>query len=129
MQVRHALTLALAATSTSLWRADQTMPDKHNNPNGILLPRRWQHGAGLAALLGLQLLLPACATDPSAGRALFDRQCSQCHHAGAAALKTPAARVPELLGSGTIRPHRFKLDDTQLRDIAAYLEEVQASGH
>ena len=77
------------------------------------------------ALLGVQTLLPACA-DPSAGRALFEQQCQQCHRAGASALRTPVADIPAKLKSGSIRPHRFQLSDNQLRDLEAYLTEIKA---
>ena len=107
------------------------MPDKHNNQAGITIPGRRQRILNICALLALQTLLPACAEsggDTSTGRTLFEGQCRQCHRGGAATLKTPAAKVPMLLRDGTVRAHRFHLDDTQLRDLAAYLTEVKAGG-
>lgn len=80
-----------------------------------------------ALALAVQSLLPACA-DTGAGRELFDQQCSQCHRGGPSTLRTPAAQVADLLQQGNIRPHRFSLSDSQLRDLDSYLKEAQADG-
>ncbi len=80
----------------------------------------------MASVLASQVALTACA-DPIAGRNLFDQQCSVCHRSGAGALRTPAAEIPALLQSGSIRTHRFQLSDGQLKDLEAYLAEVQAA--
>lgn len=101
-----------------VWMKEHDMPDNTNNT-------RIRRRLIVASVLASQAALTACA-DPSAGRTLFDEQCSVCHRAGASALHTSAAEIPDLLQSGSIRPHRFQLSDGQLRDLEAYLAEVQA---
>lgn len=81
----------------------------------------------LAGLLAGPLLLPVHA-DTTAGRLLFERQCSDCHRAGPGALRTPVAQIPALLKAGTVRRHRFSLTEDQLQELAAYLTGIKADG-
>jgi mono/diheme cytochrome c family protein len=107
------------------------MPDKHNSLIKKIIFKQSRRELGGCAVLALPFVLSACADnsgDVSAGRVLFEGQCQGCHRSGAATLKTPVAKVPALLRGGSIRTHRFHLDDTQLRDLEAYLTEVKAGG-
>jgi hypothetical protein len=46
-----------------------------------------------------------------------------CHDPRPATLKTPADKVPDLLRSGTIRSHRFTLEDADMQALVDYLKE------
>lgn len=96
------------------------MPETLTNNPGW---RRWV--VTCVALGGLQSLVPAGA---GPGQALFERQCQPCHRGGPATLDTPASDIATVLRGGTIRPHRFQLDDNQLRELQDYLTEVKADG-
>jgi mono/diheme cytochrome c family protein len=79
----------------------------------------------LRACLFLFLALPfaAFAADPAKGQVVFQNTCVRCHAAGPTSLQTPSEQVRALLKSGRIKPHRFQLDETDLEDLVAYLDE------
>jgi hydrogenase small subunit len=57
------------------------------------------------------------------GAAVYDSNCVYCHDPRPATLKTPADKVPDLLRSGTIRSHRFTLEDADMQALVDYLKE------
>ena len=57
------------------------------------------------------------------GAAVYDSNCVYCHDPHPATLKTPADKVPDLLRSGTIRSHRFTLEDADMQALVDYLKE------
>ena len=80
----------------------------------------------LLAALGLGLAGPAAAQDATHGKALFEANCSRCHHDGAASFQTPLAELPAFLASRSVRAHRFKLTEAEVQDIAACLAAMKA---
>jgi hydrogenase small subunit len=57
------------------------------------------------------------------GAAVYDGNCVYCHETNPAKLKTPPQDVPALLRSGSIRSHRFTLDDGDMQALVNYLKE------
>jgi mono/diheme cytochrome c family protein len=67
----------------------------------------------------------ACAGDaPGAGRALFENNCKCCHGTPPNFMTRPD-ELADFLRAGTVRLHRFTLDDRELEQLAAYLESLQ----
>lgn len=62
------------------------------------------------------------AGDSPAGAAVYDSRCVYCHDADPAKLKTEPERVADLLRAGSIRAHRFSLDDAEMRALVDYLK-------
>ena len=75
----------------------------------------------LLLMLGTGLTLPALAQDAARGSALFQTQCSRCHRDGAAAMQTPLTELPTFLVGKSVRVHRFRLSETEVQDVIAYL--------
>lgn len=90
-------------------------------------PYRRSRVVYLAALCGIQILLPACA-DPAAGERLFADQCSRCHRGAITSLAASPEQLADKLRAGTVRSHRFELSDAQIRDLAAHLAALRAAG-
>jgi hydrogenase small subunit len=59
------------------------------------------------------------------GAAVYDSHCVYCHDADPAKLKTAPDRITELLDSGTVRAHRFKLEADETRALIEYLKETR----
>lgn len=81
----------------------------------------------VGALLILLLAFPfaALAADTVQGRILYQSTCARCHRADQGQLQTPPARIPEVLRTSRINPHRFTLTDTELDNLVEYLESVE----
>lgn len=86
--------------------------------------RHWTYRVGLGLLMTWAAAV--CPADVSTGRTLFDNTCMRCHRSGPAGFDTPVEAMPDVLGSGTIRAHRFQLSDSQLQALVEYL--TQAAG-
>ena len=71
------------------------------------------------------LLLASPTVNGNEGEKLFQQHCSHCHHS-ATAIKTSPDKIMPLLTSGTIRPHRFNLDDDTLESIITYIQQVKS---
>lgn len=65
----------------------------------------------------------AAASAKQRGAAVYDGNCIYCHDADPAKLATPPDEVPALLRSGSVRAHRFSLDDADMQALLEYLKE------
>ncbi|MHB1353834.1 MAG: c-type cytochrome [Thiobacillus sp.] len=81
----------------------------------------------LLPMLCTGLILPALAQDAARGSVLFQTQCSRCHRDGAAAMRTPATELQTFLADKSVRAHRFRLSETEVQDVIAYLASERAT--
>lgn len=75
-----------------------------------------------ATLLTGSLIFPGSQALASGSDRLFEQHCSRCHRT-ATQFKTPPNEIASLLKAGTIRQHRFTLDDETIQTIVDYLQE------
>ncbi|MGW8248720.1 MAG: c-type cytochrome [Acidiferrobacterales bacterium] len=64
------------------------------------------------------------ANEISAGQAIFDRLCVNCHRTPAL-IKTPTPELQSRLSSGAIQQHRFQLSDDELVQVIEYIKSVR----
>ena len=64
------------------------------------------------------------ANEISAGKAIFDRLCANCHQTPTS-IKTSTAELKTRLSSGSIRQHRFQLSDDELVQVTEYIKSVR----
>ena len=76
-------------------------------------------------ILTTLLLLISFTANSAEGDKLFQQYCARCHQT-ATAIKTSPDEIMPLLKSGTIRPHRFSIDDDTLEAIVSYIKQVNS---
>lgn len=59
------------------------------------------------------------------GERLYQQHCSRCHQS-ASRLPVAPGKVADVLQSGTIRQHRFSLDDAALQSIVEYIKQQKS---
>lgn len=106
------------ACATLKWNGGTSNPIESGHPCiGCAEPGFWDHGSFYAQTT------PAAGAE--SGRALYEGNCVYCHGGEPAKLSTPPDGVPELLRSGSVRAHRFELDDADLRALVEFLKEAK----
>jgi len=55
----------------------------------------------------------------------FQQNCSRCH-SSAANFKTPPEKIMTLLQSGSVRQHRFSLDEQTMQNIIRYIQQQES---
>jgi len=78
----------------------------------------------LTPLFCLGFMVTSPSVTASEGERQFQQHCSRCHQSPRQ-LETPADQIFNMLKSGSIRLHRFELDDETIRHIVAYISEQQ----
>lgn len=76
-------------------------------------------------LLGTSMILINQTASASEGASDFQQNCTRCHRS-AAQFKTPPEQIDSLLKSGSIRQHRFNLDEKTIQDIIAYIKQQKS---
>jgi hydrogenase small subunit len=112
------------ACATLKWNGGVSFPIESGHPClGCSEPGFWDRGSFYASLAAVALPEPGAAgqTPAARGAALYGDNCAYCHGQDPGALHTPVEQVPQVLRSGSVRAHRLKLDDTELRDLTDYL--------
>ena len=76
-------------------------------------------------LFGVSLLLLAGSGTAEISNSVFEQHCSRCH-ASATQFKTPPEKIMTLLQSGSIRQHRYSLDEQTLQTIIRYIQQQKS---
>jgi mono/diheme cytochrome c family protein len=76
-------------------------------------------------ILTTLLLLISFTANSAEGDKLFQQYCARCHQT-ATAIKTTPDVIVNVFTSGTIRQHRFNLDDDTLEAIVSYIKQVNS---
>jgi mono/diheme cytochrome c family protein len=65
----------------------------------------------------------AFSTHAQDGASLFYENCAKCHRDGAQSIQAPVNSLESILTSGTIRQHRFRLTNEELKALITYIEK------
>jgi len=76
-------------------------------------------------LFGAILLLLAGPGTAEISNSAFEQHCSRCH-SSAAHFKTAPENITTILQSGSIRQHRFSLDEQTLQTIVRYIQQQKS---
>jgi hydrogenase small subunit len=115
------------ACPTLRWNGQTSYPIEAGHPClGCSEPGFWDRGGFYDALRSDAAPEQAATASPvERGAALFDNNCVFCHLPSRKPFRTAAGDVPELLARSDIRAHRFSFTDTELAELARYLETLE----
>jgi mono/diheme cytochrome c family protein len=75
--------------------------------------------------MNISILAGSPLAQADTGAALFQQHCSRCHQS-ATNINSPSDQINNLLKAGTIRQHRFTLDDSTIQNIVTYINQQRS---
>ncbi|MFN3545348.1 MAG: hydrogenase small subunit [Thiobacillus sp.] len=88
-------------------------------------PGFWDRGSFYARLGAATAPPPAADSELRRGEAVYAQRCADCHGSQPSKLQTAPEQIPELLRAGTVRAHRFSLDEADLQSLVDYLKTTR----
>jgi len=76
-------------------------------------------------LMNISILASSPLAQADTGADLFRQHCSRCHQS-ATNIHTAPDQISNILKAGTIRQHRFTLDDSTIQNIVFYIKQQQS---
>jgi hydrogenase small subunit len=114
------------ACSSVRWNGVSNPVESGHPCLGCAEPGFWDRGSFYEAVASAALpVVDRQAPTVERGARVYDSQCLYCHDADPAKLVTAPDDVPDLLRSGDIRSHRFRLEDTDMQALVDYLKEAR----
>ena len=113
------------ACSTVRWNGVSNPVESGHPCLGCSEPGFWDRGSFYTPITRPVPAPSAVTPPPQRGAAVYDSHCATCHGSNPGRLKTPLGDVPALLQPGTIRAHRFSLEDADMQALLDYLKDTR----
>jgi len=76
-------------------------------------------------LMNISILAAIPLAQADTGADLFRQHCSRCHQS-ATNINAAPDQISNILKAGTIRQHRFTLDDNSIQNIVTYIKQQRS---